>query len=343
MRRTLWVVPRELVGVVQAAATRTVAARERRRLEGFVAASGVTERPGRWLDTVEAVALEAIAERGEAFTTDLTRSTALLATKLRLGEGRWGIEVSAGSRILPLLAAQGMLARGRPRTTWVNGQYRWSSMEALARLADRAGRTGRGAGGARPPLARGLRARNGGRPPLVDGLDGSRGPGGARRRASCGRRARRRGDGLRARRRSRADEAAEAVGRPAARARSDHDGLEAAGLVRGRPRARPLRHERQRGADGVVRRTDRRGLGPAQGRLRSPFRLLEDVGDEAVRAVEAEAERLGQMVRRRAHLAQLPAAVPASAGAVELRRVSQSAPRKISLAITSRWICDVPS
>jgi hypothetical protein len=129
MRRTLWVVPRELAGVVQAAASRTVAARERRRLEGFVAASGVTEHPGSWLDTVEAVALEAIAERGEAFTTDLTRGNALLATKLRHGQGRWGIEVSAASRVLPLLAAQGMLARGRPRTTWVNGQYRWASIE----------------------------------------------------------------------------------------------------------------------------------------------------------------------------------------------------------------------
>jgi hypothetical protein len=54
----------------------------------------------------------------------------LLATKLRLGQGRWGIEVSAGSRILPLLAAVGAGARGRPPTTWVNGVYRWTPMEA---------------------------------------------------------------------------------------------------------------------------------------------------------------------------------------------------------------------
>ena len=80
------------------------------------------------------------------------------------------------------------------------------------------------------------------------------------------RRARRRGDGLRARRRPRADEAAEAVGRAAPGARPDHDGLEGAGLVRRAPRARPLRHERQRRADGVVGRAGRRRLGAAEGR-----------------------------------------------------------------------------
>jgi hypothetical protein len=129
MRRTLWVVPRELAAVVHVAATRAVAARERKRLERFVAASGVTDDPERWLDAVGVAALDALAERGEAFTSDLTRRNPLLATKLRLGEGRWGIEVSAGSRILPLLAAEGAIARGRPRTTWVNGVYRWTPTE----------------------------------------------------------------------------------------------------------------------------------------------------------------------------------------------------------------------
>ena len=46
MRRTLWVVPRDLVGVVDAACTRTIAAREWRRMEGVVAASGVAIDPG---------------------------------------------------------------------------------------------------------------------------------------------------------------------------------------------------------------------------------------------------------------------------------------------------------
>ena len=35
--------------------------------------------------------------------------------------------MSVGSRILPLLAAEGKLVRGRPRTAWTNGQYRWTA------------------------------------------------------------------------------------------------------------------------------------------------------------------------------------------------------------------------
>ncbi len=127
MRRTLWVVPRGLAAIVDAACTRTVAARERQSLEKFVAQSGVAEDPAGWIDRLAAAALEALAARGEAFTSDLTRADALLATKLRLGAGtRWEAEVSAASRILPLLAAEGAIVRGRPRGRWTHGQYRWA-------------------------------------------------------------------------------------------------------------------------------------------------------------------------------------------------------------------------
>ena len=127
MRRTLWVVPRELAAVVDAACTRTVAARERRKLENLVARSGVADDPAGWVDRVAAAALEALTARGESFTSDLTREDALLATKIRLGAGsRWEAEVSAASRILPLLAAEGAVVRGRPRGAWTHGQYRWA-------------------------------------------------------------------------------------------------------------------------------------------------------------------------------------------------------------------------
>jgi DNA glycosylase AlkZ-like len=126
MRRTLWVVTRDLVPIVDAACTRVIAARERRRLEGFVADSGVTDDPARWIDEMAAAAREALEAREEAFTSDLTRAEPQLATKLRLGAGtRWEAEASTASRVLPLLAAEGAIVRGRPRGTWVNGQYRW--------------------------------------------------------------------------------------------------------------------------------------------------------------------------------------------------------------------------
>ena len=113
--------------VVDAACTRAVAARERAKLERFVAQSGLADDPAGWIDRAAAAALDALSERGEAFTSDLTRADPLLATKIRLGAGtRWEAEVSAASRVLPLLAAEGRIVRGRPRGRWTHGQYRWA-------------------------------------------------------------------------------------------------------------------------------------------------------------------------------------------------------------------------
>jgi hypothetical protein len=125
MRRTLFVVPRELVPVVQAACTNTIAARERRRLEQFIQATGIAE-PGAWLDQACAAALAALEERGEAFSADLAKAVPILGTKLRLGIGtRFETTQSAAARVLPQLAMQGRVFRGRPRGTWVSPQYRW--------------------------------------------------------------------------------------------------------------------------------------------------------------------------------------------------------------------------
>lgn len=126
MRRTLWVVPHELVPVVQAAATRAVAARERRRLEGMIRDSGISTRPDSWLRRAAKAALLAVEARGEASTTDVAANVSVLAKRLRLGAGtRFETTQSAAARVLPQLAMEGHLVRGRPRGSWVNGQYRW--------------------------------------------------------------------------------------------------------------------------------------------------------------------------------------------------------------------------
>jgi hypothetical protein len=128
MRRTLWAVPRELLPVVFAAATKAVAARERKRLEAWVLDSGVS-RPGAWLTRAGNAGIAAVAARGEAMTTDVTKDVPLLAKKLTVGSGRWTIEQSAGARVLPQLAMEGRLIRGRPRGTWISPQFRWVTTE----------------------------------------------------------------------------------------------------------------------------------------------------------------------------------------------------------------------
>ena len=129
MRRTLWAVPRELVAVVFAAATKAVATRERRRLEGFVRESGVSTRPGAWITRAGNAAVAAVAARGEAMTTEITKDVPLLARKLRFGSGKWVVEQSAGARVLPQMAMEGRLVRGRPRGTWISPQFRWVTTE----------------------------------------------------------------------------------------------------------------------------------------------------------------------------------------------------------------------
>ena len=129
MRRTLFVVPRALQPVVQSACTDAIAARERARLAGWVAESPGIRDAEAFLAEAEAAALEAVAAAGEASTAELVRSAPILATKLELGTGRWAIQASLGSRVLPLLAAQGRLLRARPRGTWISGQYRWTTAQ----------------------------------------------------------------------------------------------------------------------------------------------------------------------------------------------------------------------
>ena len=113
----------------------------------------------------------------------------------RSAPGRWALQQSAGSRVLPLLAAQGRLLRGRPRGTWISGQYRWVPTQAW--LGERTRPTPAARHGPRSSeLAPGERAR--GRSSTSAGGQGSprerfarRSPRSARSRSSStGRRAR---------------------------------------------------------------------------------------------------------------------------------------------------------
>lgn len=126
MRRTLFVLPRELVPTVFAACTRAIAARERRRLENMVQDSGISARPASWLARACKAALRALEARGEAFTSDLAADVPMLGKRLRVGIGtRFETVQSAAARVLPQLAMEGEIMRGRPRGSWTNGQYRW--------------------------------------------------------------------------------------------------------------------------------------------------------------------------------------------------------------------------
>ena len=127
MRRTLFVVPRELVPIVHGACGAAMARRERRRIGGLLGRSGVAKDPARWLREAERRVMDVLAERGEAVGAELTKADPRLARRFLLAPGsRWEAEVSVASRALLLLSMEGRIFRGRPRGTWISSQYRWS-------------------------------------------------------------------------------------------------------------------------------------------------------------------------------------------------------------------------
>jgi hypothetical protein len=130
MRRTVFLATLDDAALIQAACSRAVAARERRKVLGYLAESGVPGDVDAWLAEVERAALAALAVRGEATAAELADDDARLRTQIVLARGKaYEGRQNLASRVLFLLAAQGQVVRGRPRGSWTSHQYRWSPME----------------------------------------------------------------------------------------------------------------------------------------------------------------------------------------------------------------------
>lgn len=134
MRRTMFVIPIELAPILQAAVSDAVAVVERKRLAKQLEVDGVApEGAGlRWIDRIGRKAVAALEERGEATASELQADVPELAAKLHLAPGKsYAATVSAASRVLIVLSAQGRVVRGRPLGTWISTQYKWAPMSAV--------------------------------------------------------------------------------------------------------------------------------------------------------------------------------------------------------------------
>ena len=130
MRRTMFVLPVELMPVVQAACTDAIAVQQRRLLVDMVAKAGLADDPPAWIEEVEEAAVKALAARGGATAAELSKDDPRLAQQMVVAVGKaYEGRQSVVTRILLLLAAEGRVVRGRPRGSWVSGQYRWSVIE----------------------------------------------------------------------------------------------------------------------------------------------------------------------------------------------------------------------
>jgi hypothetical protein len=134
MRRTMFVVDRDVAPMVHAACSLTVAARERAKLLKFMETGGVGGKHREaWLGKAETAALEALAAGGELTATELAASDPKLSAELVLSRGaKYEARVKMASRVLTVLAAEGRVVRARPRGGWTSTQFRWAAMEGWA-------------------------------------------------------------------------------------------------------------------------------------------------------------------------------------------------------------------
>jgi hypothetical protein len=154
MRRTVFVVPAELVPVVQAACTDDVAKRLRRQLEKDLGVGGVGDGdPAGWLRDLGAGVLAALHARGGgASGAELSAAEPRLRTQLSYSlDKSYGGVANITSRVLTLLAAEGHLVRGHRRGGWSSGQFTWfPAADWLRAAADRevaSGSAGSGSAG----------------------------------------------------------------------------------------------------------------------------------------------------------------------------------------------------
>ena len=131
MRRTMFVEPVELMGVVQAACTDAIAVQQRRLLVDMVGRAGLAEDPAGWVEEVGTVTVKALEARGGATAAEVAKDDPRLSLQMVVAEGKpYEGRQSVVTRMLLLLAAEGRIVRGRPRGSWVSGQYRWSVVDA---------------------------------------------------------------------------------------------------------------------------------------------------------------------------------------------------------------------
>lgn len=125
MRRTLWVMTPEVTGLAHAAATRKIAAAERRRWAELL--------PGGepWLDEAIDAALGLLEDADGPLTTrEIGARRPDLAVSITVGEGtRYETTVSGHSRALLQAGFEGRAVRTRPVGGWTSSQYAWALPE----------------------------------------------------------------------------------------------------------------------------------------------------------------------------------------------------------------------
>lgn len=153
MRRTLWVVDREMLPVLHHSTTVRIGAQERASNTRLIERAGVADDGKAWLDRYLPLVLGVLAERGPTLGRQLTKAVPGLEGKITVTNkaGRVTGSIGMTTRALAQLGLESKVVRGRPAGSWISGQYRWAVIgdwlggplpemeeaEASARLVER--------------------------------------------------------------------------------------------------------------------------------------------------------------------------------------------------------------
>lgn len=130
MRRTLWVVSREMLPVVHASCSADVAGKERRRLIQLIEAGGSIDAAQSWVDVGVDAIVEEISKKGALTTREIGAALPHLSVPITLAAGTsYSATVRAHGKLAALAAFQGRLVRTKPRGSWVSSEYAWEPLE----------------------------------------------------------------------------------------------------------------------------------------------------------------------------------------------------------------------
>ncbi|WP_040856810.1 winged helix DNA-binding domain-containing protein [Nocardia niigatensis] len=132
MRRTMFVAPVDLVPVLQASVAEGLAHKQRKTYGRYVEQSGeVTGSITAWWDEVEAETHAALLALGSATGAQLSREVPRLRTQVDTAPGKpYSKPTNITTWVLVTLGCEGRIVRGRPNGSWASSQYTWAPIES---------------------------------------------------------------------------------------------------------------------------------------------------------------------------------------------------------------------
>lgn len=132
MRRTMFVAPIDLVPVLQAAVADALAHKQRKTYGRYVEQSGAV--PGnvvKWWNEVESKTHDALLSRGAATGAQLSKEVPELRTQVDTAPGKpYSKPTNITTWVLVTLGCEGRIVRGRPNGSWSSSQYTWAPIES---------------------------------------------------------------------------------------------------------------------------------------------------------------------------------------------------------------------